>query len=220
MKQYKITLPKSWSEVSISAFEELQAFIKTLKKDDNIYSTDIRMFSILSGVPYETLKDMDTNSYNECSRTLAFMSEPPKLYAPKTVYMLDNKPYKAYLGPAQWTAAQFIDFKTVASNESLTHRTARIIACFMSPQDCSYGYGYDPEELVLTIAEHMSVEEALSLSNFFTIEFRAFAGATLQSLEKRLRKSLRKEIPQQELNSLLEKLKAARDSISGSGLSR
>lgn len=219
MEQYKITLPKSWSEVSISAFEELQAFLKTLKKDDNVYKTNIRMFSILSGVPYETLKNMDTNSYNECSKTLSFMNEPPKLYAPKTTYMLDNKPYKAYLGPAQWTAAQFIDFKTVASNDSLNHKTSRIIACFMSPEDCSYGYGYDPEELVNTIAEHMSVEEALSLSNFFTIEFRAFAGATLQFLEKKLQKSLSKEIPQQELSSLLEKLKAARDSISGSGLS-
>ena len=219
MQQYNITLPKSWSEVSIQAYEDLQAFIKTLKKDDNIYKTNIMFFSILSGVPYETLKDMDTNSYNACSRTLSFMNEMPKLYAPAEFYTLNGKRYKAYLGPKQWTAAQFIDFKTIVSTESLDKKTARVISCFLSPEDCSYGYGYDSEQLVNTIADYMNVEEALSLSNFFMIEFRAFAGATLGYLEKKLQKSLSKEIPQQELNSLMEKLKLAKDSINAFGRS-
>lgn len=216
MNSIQAKIPKDWSEVTIGMFEQLQDYIKTLHKDDNTIETNIHVMSILSGLPYDTLKCMDIHSYNELNKRLSWMNDKPKLSVPKDKFTLNGKEYTAYLGPKTWTAAMFIDFKTVSSSDTMA-TPSRIISCFMTPKGKTYGSGYDPDEVWNDIKESMSVQEALSLSNFFTLQFRAWSGAILASLEKKLHKSLSKEIPEQELNSLMEKLKNARDSISAIG---
>lgn len=199
-----VQMPKSWSDVSIRQYEEL--FKASHDESLDIEEREILIISILSKMPLDEVRELAMSDFIKLSNACKFLNDKPIKHLPNETMKLNGTDYNVTLYVRNMTAAQFLDYKTVAADTTCEDRTARLIAAFVWPVGSTYADGtYDPEKVVEDINEYMSVEEGLALTNFFIIQYRAYAEATLASSVRTLKKL--KEIPSQEKKKILEGMK-------------
>lgn len=190
------TIPKSWSDISLKKFEELVNVMDS--ENNNPYETSARIIAVLTDAPYEEIRKWPVSvlQSSELSGALEFIKKDPKKRMPSESITLGGKKYKINLYPQKWTAGQWLDYTSVSKEESNIGKMARLIACFIVPEKCEYGKGYDFDRLVKTINENMDVETALGLTGFFQLVFDAFKNSLLDYSDrelKKLKKSTRRQ---------------------------
>lgn len=185
----KIFVPTSWSEVSIGQFDA----IINVSSDENIsdFDRELRIVSILTKMPH--IERLSIPIYTSILSKIGFLGTQPKTTKPKAKITLLGKDYNVTYRPMKMTAAQFMDYKITLQNyDKIDKKLARLLACFIYPVGSEYNdETYDTEELVDIIWNNLSIEYALSMSNFFRIWFRlsrkAFLGYSLRQMKKVLK---------------------------------
>lgn len=199
----EIKVPSSWDEVSIKQFEQLMAH----SNNENLTIAEREMFiiSTLTGLTPKEVRELDVPSFQQISNTLGFLGSPVPKRLPKDKITINGSEYHVDLYPKNFSAGQFIDYKTIAASE-VDKKSARIIACFLYPEGSQYNDGsYDADFIVNEIYEHLGVPEVTAYSNFFMIQYKAYAEAFLKYSLRQVKKS--KVIPKQERKEQITQLK-------------
>jgi len=199
-KQINIKVPTSWDDVTIKQFEQLQ---QINKEDPN---ADIDIVSILCGIDVETIEQLSLSNFANITSKLSFLSVPPKPCKPSKQLLINDRVINITMGANEMTTAQFFDFRNYI-NATIDKKTAHLLSCFMVPDGCSYGVGYNINDFIDWINENVSVVEAQAYTNFFMLTFLSFADAFLTYSQKQMKKMLKKKKSNKEMEIMMKPLK-------------
>ena len=214
METKSINVPTKWADVKLKQFEELVEISNN--KDYTIAEREIRLISVLTGLELGEVRTLDAPSFQLISNSLNFLNTTPEKVMPKAEFELNGKKYHADLYPNLFTAGQFLDYKVIAGGE-FDKKSARMIACFVYPEGAKYNDGsYDVEDVVNDINEFMSVVEVTGYTNFFMLQYKAYANSLLEYLKRKTKKL--KGMSEQERNEVLKNLEKGKALINNSGI--
>ena len=209
----EIRVPTSWNEVTLKQFDKILEISNN--KDLTIAEREIRLIATLTDTDITVIRYLDAPSFQNISNKLSFLNTKPDKRVPVDSFVLNGKDYHADIAPRSWTAGQFLDYKVLAG-EDIDKRAARLIACFVYPEGAAYNDGsYDVEDVVNDINEYMTVSEVTGFTDFFMLQFTAFAKALLAYSERKIKRS--KAISKQDKKKILEQMRKNRDLISAIG---
>lgn len=189
MKEYNISVPSSWDEITLEMFDGIAL------AEGNPYDKTIEILNVLTGIPENELKNMpaivlESSGINE---KLSFLAKEPRKKMPQEKITLNGSNFIVNLYPAKWTAAQYLDYNSVlASGER--KKLARIIACFTVPEGKKYGEDYDFDKVVDTIYEFMPVTLAMGYAGFFQLQLTSFVKALSAYSERKKKKLTRRQV--------------------------
>ena len=208
-----INVPTSWSEITLEAMDKIAEISNNSSYTDEQRETDI--IKLLTGLTDDDIDNMNIVDYQKILNSLKFLNQPISKVLPKDLIELNNKTYSVLLYPSRMTAAQFLDYKTIMASD-MTHKTARLIACFVVPKGAKYADdSYNPDDVVNDIYKYMSIEYAYGLTFFFESQYRAFATGILAYSIQEIKKD--KEMPQEMKSQVLKKLQEVKAIMKNGG---
>ena len=180
---------KNWNEISINRYKQLQNAINNIEDvgDDeiNVLNQNIAIISILSDVDEDIVADLTTHEFSKLVGGISFLKEMPKP-KPKTKYRLNGIEYELNLDFKEMTMSRYIDYHTLAVDKQ--KNIVQLLACFLIPKDKKYCEGYRIEDAINDIGNYLSVADAYSLLFFFVLIYRSLMQATLNYLNKKMKK--------------------------------
>ena len=208
-----INVPTSWSEISLETMDKIAEISNNSNYTDEQRETDI--IKLLTGITDDEIDNMNIVDYQKILNSLKFLNQPISKVLPKDSIELNNKTYNVLLYPSRMTAAQFLDYKTIMTSD-MTHKTARLIACFVVPEGSKYADdSYNPDDVVNDIYKYMSIEYAYGLTFFFESQYKAFATGILAYSIQEIKKD--KEMPQEMKSQVLKKLQEVKAIMKNGG---
>lgn len=210
----EIKVPTNWNEVTLKQFDKILEISNN--KELTVIEREIKLISILTNTDESTITQLDAPTFQMISDKLGFLSTKPDKKIPVDSFILNGKDYHADLAPRSWSAGQFLDYKVLAG-EDIDKKAARLIACFVYPEGAAYNDGsYDVEDVVNDINDYMSVSEVTGFTDFFMLQFAAFAKALLAYSERTIKKS--KVMSEQDKKRILEQMSKNKDLIKNFGM--
>ena len=210
----KINVPTNWSEVTLEQFNKIIEISNN--KDLTTVEREIRLVAVLTKMSITEVESLDAPTFQMITDKLIFLNTKPEKRVPVDSFVLNGKDYHADLAPASWTAGQFLDYKVLAG-EDIDKKAARLLACFIYPEGAAYNDGsYDVEDVVNDINEYMTVSEVTGFTDFFMLQYTAFARALLAYSERKIKRL--KGISKQDKKKLLEQMRKQRDLIKNFGM--
>ena len=170
----------NWEDINLKTFKELIALYKS-------NATNLELISLLSGKPAE---DLSLEELKDWINEIKFLEEPYKPKEIKSEYNIQNKIYKPVVSLKNIKAGQFIDFQTFIKDPE--KNIANIAACFLLEKGKTYGDN-DPLEEAEFFDKYLKITDYKDIFNFFTIAWRSYTKAIQASLEKDMKKALKKE---------------------------
>ena len=170
----------NWEDINLKTFKELIALYKS-------NATNLELISLLAGKPAE---DLSLEELKDWINEIKFLEEPYKPKEIKSEYNIQNKIYKPVVSLKDIKAGQFIDFQTFIKDPE--KNIANIAACFLLEKGKTYGDN-DPLEEAEFFDKYLKITDYKDIFNFFTIAWTAYTKAIQASLEKEMKKALKKE---------------------------
>ena len=155
----------------------------TLEKYIELSST---MIAILSDMTVDEVLDLPISEYRKLAMQLQFLREPPKTRKHCNKIKIDGKEYVVLEKVEDMTAGQYIDYETYLQQNDIK-MLPYILTCLIIPKGEKYGESDTSNELM-----QLSVEEALSIADFFMKRSRSLIRGTLLSLEWMMKKKAKK----------------------------
>lgn len=181
MKTIEIHIPTSWNEISMEMFDKI---ILELKGDYSKLEPSTAVIKAITDLSYDEISNMDVSSYQNLVNKLQFMNNYPLTNKiPDETIILNNKKYNVLLNPRKMSAAQFIDYKNIMMNiDKIKNYQAKLLAIFITPENCRYGSGYDFDKLADEIYHYLPIEYAIGLSYFFETASNIYMRCSLRYL--------------------------------------
>ena len=170
----------NWEDINLKTFKELIALYKS-------NATNLELISLLSGKPAE---DLSLEELKDWINEIKFLEEPYKPKEIKSEYNIQNKIYKPVVSLKNIKAGQFIDFQTFIKDPE--KNIANIAACFLLEKGKTYGDN-DPLEEAEFFDKYLKITDYKDIFNFFTVAWKSYTKAIQASLEKEMKKTLKKE---------------------------
>ena len=179
----------SYKTLTLGKFMELQKIDWASMEEIDI---QVKMLSVLSDMDEDEILKMPLNEYSKMVNNTAFLSKQPEISKniPDKI-KINDKTYVLVKDIKKMTAGQYIDYQQYLAANDFNFYLPYILSCFIIPKGKTYG-DYDIEEVVETIKNNLSVEEALSISGFFMKKFRTSIKAILLYLDWKIKKMMRK----------------------------
>ena len=169
----------NWEDINLKTFKELIALYKS-------NATNLELISLLSGKPAE---DLSLEELKDWINEIKFLEEPYKPKEIKSEYNIQNKIYKPVVSLKNIKAGQFIDFQTFIKDPE--KNIANIAACFLLEKGKTYGMN-DPLEEAEFFDKYLKITDYKDIFNFFTVAWKGYTNSIQASLEKEMKKTLRK----------------------------
>ena len=148
--------------------------------------------ALLTGMTEREVLNLPIAEYSALARKADFLGvAPARLPRAARSYKCGDWTLRAQMDLRKITAAQYIDFQTFAPEGD--KRLVELLSVALIPDGKEYNDGYDIAEVQAAIREHLSVEQALSLTAFFLTKFAALIKTTRNSLSRMARTERNKE---------------------------
>lgn len=170
----------NWEDINLKTFKELIALYKS-------NATNLELISLLSG---KSAEDLSLEELKDWINEIKFLEEPYKPKEIKSEYNIQNKIYKPVVSLKNIKAGQFIDFQTFIKDPE--KNIANIAACFLLEKGKTYGDN-DPLEEAEFFDKYLKITDYKDIFNFFTVAWKSYTKAIQASLEKKMKKALKKE---------------------------
>jgi hypothetical protein len=169
----------------------------TLEKYIELYELDIQglseleiqssIIAILSDMTVDEVLDLPIPEYKKLAQQTAFMTVPPQVKPRKiSKIKINGKNFKVLDKIEDMTTGQYIDYQTYISNSDIK-MLPYTLSCLIIPEGEKYGDSNAIEDLKL-----MTVEEALTISNFFMNKSRTLIRTTLRYLGWKMKRKMKK----------------------------
>jgi hypothetical protein len=183
----------------------------TLSEDDKI----LKITALINNISYEELVNLSLEKTTELIKTTNFLYTKPKNNKSVRNLNLNGKDYEIIKDINDISTAQFIDYNSLIGNYD--DNIAELLSIFIVPQGHKYNTNYDIKDVVNDINEYMTVEEGLSLSNFFIKQYKRYITHSLLYLETILiamNKRKLNQITKQRIEKKITELKEVQTKIS------
>lgn len=157
----KLTVPTSWSEISIQQF----IYLNRIQKGelDNI-DYMLQVISVCCKIPYETAAKFSLEDITKAANLLTFINTPPAQKKIEKVIKLDRE-YLCELGIDKISAGQYIDLKSYIK-KGVVDNIHNILTCFYIPIGEKYNQTPVPE-IAKVFLERISIADAYPIAVFF-----------------------------------------------------
>ena len=193
----------NYKDLTLEKFIELHELDVYGMEEIDIQSNII---AILADMDVDEVLDLPIAQYRKLAQQTAFMQTAPKVTPRKiTKVVIDGKEFKVLDKVENMTTGQYIDYQTYISKGEVT-MLPYILSCLIIPKDEKYG-----DSDTIEYMKQMSVEEALTISNFFMNKSRSLTRSTLRYLEwqmKRQRRKMKDETAKQKMTETIERLRS------------
>ena len=182
---------------------------KDLEEDDR----QLQIIALLTGETEDSLLRLPIMEFRDLASKARFLEvEAPRPAAVPAKIRLGDLTLIPTTKVTKITTAQYVDFQTF-SKEGV-HRLVEQLSCFLIPEGCEYGEGYDMDEVHAAIRDAMTVTLAQGLAAFFFSRSQRLLGATLIYLglkTRMVRDPRKKERMRMEARELRKRLQTAGD---------
>lgn len=181
----------SYDKLTIKKYRELASLENT---DDMEYGVDI--LSILCDIAPEELMEMPLDEFTKLMQQAKFLNKQidrkdyKKLGKKLTV---NGKEYTVVRNARDLTAGQYIDYKAYTSRDNFLEMLPYILTIFLIPSGKKYNNGYDVAELAEEFDNHMGLQTALAISDFFLHQSTTWIRASLIFLKAKMKMMMRRE---------------------------
>jgi len=184
---------ESWKELPLGVYKKITAL------DPADEEGNLKVVALLEGVSYNDILNAPLAEVKKKVEKLDFLTKKPKKHLVKLKYKLGDTTYNFDCSQRSITTAQFIDFGNT-KKEDLTGA----IAIFLIPEGKKYNEDYDLEDVKLDIDNYLSVEEALSICDFFTTLSELYVRRTLRKAKKALKRARKDGVPTEEAEKIVK----------------
>ena len=192
----------NWNALPLGKYERLLE-IQEGQSDENELTLEVLAF--IAGTTVQALMDMPLEDYYAIRAQGAFLLLQPEPAPIRKVYEVGGWRLVPVRSVKEMTAAQFIDFQEWCRQPG--RHTVATLSCFLVPEGKQYGEGYDAEQLIADIGDHLPMTDAVALDAFFfSLSIRSMA-ASLSSLERALTPRERMTTPARKLRKALRALR-------------
>jgi hypothetical protein len=193
----------------------------TLEKYIELYELDIcgmeeidiqsYIISILTNMTVDEILDLPIPQYKKLAQQTAFMTVPPQVKGRKISKVnINGKEYEVLDKIDKMTTGQYIDYQTYLKKNDVK-MLPYILSTLIIPKGEKYGDSDTVEDL-----KQMTVEEALTISNFFMNKSLTLIKGTLRYLEYMMKKKMKKvkeETMKQQMTEAIQKLHSLQSSL-------
>lgn len=194
----------SWKDLPLGLYRQ----ITEISPDDE--EGNLKLVAILDGKNYGDILNEPLNVVKAKVDKLDFLTKQPKRGLVKLKYKLGTNTYRFDCTASKITTAQYIDFSAM-DKEDMTG----MLSIFLIPEGKRYAEGYDIQDVRDDIDKYLSVTEALTICDFFTVLLQVYLRRTLRTAKKALRRAKKDGVETTEAMQVVENLKAS-ISLSGS----
>lgn len=191
----------------------LGLYERTLECSGDENEVTLQTLALLSGRSVDELMTMPLEDYFAIRAAGAFLLYQPQPKPVQKAYRCGPFTLRPVRSVKDITTAQFIDFQEWSRQPG--RNTAEKLCCFLVPEGREYGEGYDQEDVIVAVREHLSVRDAIALDAFFFYSSIRSMHASLSSLVRRLTPAERTSAPARTMRRALRALRR-----SGAGLRR
>lgn len=193
----------------------------TLEKYIELYDLDIQgmseleiqssIIAILSDLTVDEVLDLQIPQYKKLAQQTAFLTVPPQTKARKiTKVTINGRDFKVLDKIEDMTTGQYIDYQTYISKNEI-RMLPYTLSCLIIPEGEKYGDSNTVEEL-----KQMTVEEALTIANFFTKRSLALIRTMLRYLGWKMKRKMKKvkdETMKKNLTEAIQRLHLLQSSL-------
>lgn len=180
---------KSWNDISINTFNKLKEIKINSNDSIELLDSNIALLSILCDVDEDTIADLTTSEFSTLLSQTTFLKDMPKVKI-QEYYKINGKEYQVFLSLKNMTVSQYIDFQTFYKEQEKYFK--ELLACFIIPKGKKYGDGYDLQEVIDDIGNHLSIVDANSILFFFVLLYQSLTKAMLTYSIQQMKKAKRK----------------------------
>lgn len=183
----------SYDKLPLGIYLDIMALCEEggMEEDDR----QLQILALLTGESEDTLLKLPILEFRELARKAQFLEvEAPRPAAMPAKLRLGDMTLIPTTKVTKLTTAQFVDYQTFAKEGH--KRLVEQLSCFLIPQGCEYGEGYDMEDVHAAIREYLTVTQAQGLAAFFFSRWERFVGSTLiysAMMAKRIKDPKKKE---------------------------
>ena len=198
---------ESYKDLTIKKYQELR---KVLDEPAPLLDMQASIIAVLSDASVDEVLNLPLGKYEDLVSKTWFINEKPQLDGriPDKIVITTSTGEKLECRVVKdidkITAAQYIDYQTLAAKEDKDGNIANILACFIVPKGMKYCDGYDVAEVINWLNGHMNMYDALNICFFFRKKYLRSIKATLISL-RLMMKMMRMREKNQELKEKMEK---------------
>lgn len=183
---------KSWFDVSLQQFKELQKIEEEITDIDELAT---RRMSVVLG---EDVEQLTIPEFVEKTKDCEFLATPIPTVKVKQKYTINGRCYVAHLNPFEMSMGQYIDFKSMQGNNA---DWEQLLTIFLIPDGHQYNDGYDLEKAKSDFL-CLAIPDVLAIANFFfrlTIKYRKI-------IRHSLKRMLKKQAGNKEIKKSMEQI--------------
>lgn len=188
-------IPKSWSEVSISKFNELHEVLGL-----TFPNNEVKVLTILSALcdcSIEYLESkMDVTKLSKAIADITFISKPPVKVKPMPTIKVGGKRFVFDMILKDSLASSFIDLSEYAKNEKTAKENLHNVIAIFCYEVNWFGFKkkktvQDTKRIAEFIKENMSIDVALGYTGFFLTSYHNLLRGTVTYSEKATKKAMK-----------------------------
>ena len=178
-KRKKETTKYGWNTLPIKYLPQITRITqsKILTEEDKI----LRCTALINNIDYDELLNYPLDKTRELIKSVNFLYGEPKKKKLVKNLNLNGKEYYVITDVKDITTAQFIEYNSLMND--VENNLPQLLSLFIIPKGHKYNENYDVKEVVDVINNYLSVEEGISISNFFIKRYRRYVTHTLLYLE-------------------------------------
>lgn len=174
----------NYKDLTVEKYLQLQEVDWTSMEEIDIQST---MISILADMDVDDVLDLPIGEYRKMAAQLQFMTVEPKVKPRKIDKVkINGKEFYVLKDVKDMTAGQYIDYQSYIQQNDIK-MLPYTLSCVIIPKGKKYGEVDAIEDIM-----QLSVEEALTIANFFMNKSRSLTRGTLLYLEWMMKKKARR----------------------------
>lgn len=182
----------NWKDLPLGAYKKITEI------DPQDEEGNLKVLAILEGKTLNDILNAPLTEVKEKVKKLDFLTKKPRKHLIKLKYKLGEKTYRFDCTTKSITTAQFIDFSQTAKEDLVG-----ALSIFLIPEGKRYNEDYDLDDAKADIEKYLSVEEALSICDFFTTLSLHYLRRTLRKAKKALKQAKRDGIPTEEAEKMI-----------------
>ena len=196
----------NYENMKYATFLEL---VKVCENATDDTERTIGVLSILTGKTEEQLLSTELTEYARLTQAARFISDPPIRVPVRTEYKLGEMILQPTLQMKHMTAGQYIDFQNWLKEDG---HDFELLSALMIPKGCKYLEGYNVEDVIAAMKQHLLTRDAIALKSFFIASSVASIPAMVISSE-----DIRKELTREQRRKMRKALRAIRSLKDGVG---
>lgn len=178
---------KNWENISIKTFDEIKKALNI--NINNELEANLAMLAVLCDADIQEIENLPLTEFSRLLKQTDFITKMPKVDI-KDKYVINGKKYNVCLGVNKMTTAQYIDYQTFGKD--IEGNLKNLVSVFLIPEGKKYGE-YDLEEVIDELYNNMPIADAYSVCFFFTLQLQSLTKVILSSLERKIKKEMKKE---------------------------